>query len=150
MWYTSFIGGDKMTVLIIDGQGGRLGKYLCEQISEKCPNVILEAVGTNTAATAAMIKGGAKKAATGDNSIAVLAKTADVIIGPIGMVIADSLLGEITPKAAVSIARSSAVKIMIPSDKCGNTVAGVKDIPLSEMADDAVRRLTEIMRQNES
>ena len=142
------VGGDTVKVLIIDGQGGRLGKYLCEQISEKYPNISLAAVGTNTAATAAMIKGGAKKAATGENSVAVLSKSADVIIGPVGMVIADSLLGEITPKISLTVARSNAVKIMIPSDRCGNVVAGVKSISLAEMADDAVERLGEIINGN--
>ena len=83
-----------------------------------------------------------------ENSVAVLSKSADVIIGPVGMVIADSLLGEITPKISLTVARSNAVKIMIPSDRCGNIVAGVKSITLAEMADDAVERLGEIINGN--
>ncbi len=136
-----------MNILVIDGQGGRLGKYLCERISEKYPDISLTAVGTNSTATSAMMKGGAKKAATGENSVAVLCKTADVIIGPVGMVIADSLLGEVTPKIALAVARSNAVKIMIPSDKCGNIVAGVKNNTLAEMAEDAIVHLGEIINK---
>ena len=136
-----------MNILVIDGQGGRLGKYLCERISEKYPGISLTAVGTNSAATSAMMKGGAKKAATGENSVAVLCKTADVIIGPVGMVIADSLLGEVTPKIALAVARSNAVKIMIPSDKCGNIVAGVQNSTLAEMAEDAIVHLSEIINK---
>ena len=133
-----------MTVLIIDGQGGKLGKLLCELTAKRLPEINLIAAGTNTAATAAMLKGGAKKAATGENSIVVMSRKADVIIGPVGMVIADALMGEITPRAAVAVAQSDAVKIMIPSDRCGNIVAGVKSITLAEMADDAVNKLAEL------
>lgn len=137
-----------MTVLVIDGQGGKLGKLLCELISSKCPDCFLTAVGTNTAATASMLKGGAKKAATGENSVVVMSKKADVIIGPVGMIIADSLMGEITERAAIAVAKSDAVKIMIPSDRCGNIVAGTKDIPLSEMAEDAVQKLLDLLSDN--
>lgn len=134
-----------INILIIDGQGGKLGKLLCELIAERFSDIMLYAVGTNTAATSAMLKGGAKKAATGENSIVVMSKKADVIIGPVGMVIADSLMGEITENAAVAVAKSGAIKIMIPSDRCGNIVAGIKNITLAEMAEDAVRRLGEII-----
>lgn len=134
----------KMTVLVIDGQGGRLGKLLCESITEKLPETELIAVGTNTTATAAMIKGGAKKAATGENSICVMSKKADVIVGPVGIVIADALMGEITPSAAVAVGQSDAVKILIPSDRCGNTVVGIRAVGLAEMADEAVEKISEL------
>lgn len=134
----------KMTILVIDGQGGKLGKLLCESITKKLPEIELIAVGTNTTATAAMIKGGAKKAATGENSICVMSKKADVIVGPVGIVIADALMGEITPSAAIAVGRSNAVKILIPSDRCGNTVVGIKAVGLAEMAEEALNKISDI------
>ena len=129
----------KMTILVIDGQGGKLGKLLCESITKKLPEIELIAVGTNTTATAAMIKGGAKKAATGENSICVMSKKADVIVGPVGIVIADALMGEITP-----VGQSNAAKILIPSDRCGNTVVGIKAVGLAEMAEEALNKISDI------
>ena len=134
----------KMTILVIDGQGGKLGKLVCESITKKLPEIELIAVGTNTTATAAMIKGGAKKAATGENSICVMSKKADVIVGPVGIVIADALMGEITPSAAIAVGQSNAVKILIPSDRCGNTVVGIKAVGLAEMAEEALNKISDI------
>ena len=134
----------KMTILVIDGQGGKLGKLLCESITKKLPEIELIAVGTNTTATAAMIKGGAKKAATGENSICVMSKKADVIVGPVGIVIADALMGEITPSAAIAVGQSNAVKILIPSDRFGNTVVGIKAVGLAEMAEEALNKISDI------
>lgn len=134
----------KMTILVIDGQGGKLGKLLCESITKKLPEIELIAVGTNTTATAAMIKGGAKKAATGENSICVMSKKADVIVGPVGIVIADALMGEITPSAAIAVGQSNAAKILIPSDRCGNTVVGIKAVGLAEMAEEALNKISDI------
>ena len=85
-----------MNVLVIDGQGGGLGRQLVAAISAACPEARLTAVGTNSLATSAMLKAGTVRAATGENAVVVNCRTADVIVGPIGIVIADALLGEIT------------------------------------------------------
>ena len=103
-----------MKVLVIDGQGGRMGKALVEQIRTLCPEQPIIAIGTNSAATAAMIKAGAEVGATGENPVIVNSRDADLIIGPIGIVIADSLLGEITPAMAAAIGSSPAHKILLP------------------------------------
>lgn len=90
-----------------------------------------------------MLKAGADEAATGENPVVVACRRADVIIGPIGIVIADSLLGEVTPKMAIAVAQSSAVRILIPMNRCDNLVAGVGSLSIAELAADAVRKLKE-------
>ena len=87
-----------MNIVIIDGQGGQLGAQLVKAITSRLGDIELTVIGTNAAATAAMLKAGAKNAATGENPVIVACRRADVIIGPVGIVVADSLLGEITPK----------------------------------------------------
>lgn len=130
-----------MKVLVIDGQGGQLGSHLIKAIREKNPQADIMAVGTNAVATAAMLKSGAKTAATGENPVLVACRSADIIIGPIGIVIADSLLGEITPAMAVAVGQSRAAKILIPVNKCENLVAGVPNLSVSELIDDALAKL---------
>lgn len=134
-----------MKILLIDGQGGKIGKELAEAIFNRFPFADITAVGTNTIATSSMIKAGVKNAATGENAVVVCCRKADIIVGPIGIVVADSLLGEITPKMAVAVAQSDAVKILIPSDKCSNIVVGVKKTTMSELISDAVEKITEII-----
>ena len=100
-----------MNIVIIDGQGGQLGAQLIKEINAKFSDASflkITAIGTNAAATSAMMKAGARNAATGENPVVVASRTADVIIGPIGIVIADSLLGEVTPKMALSVGQSEA------------------------------------------
>ena len=130
-----------MKVVIIDGQGGRVGQLLVEAIVKEGLSCELFAVGTNSTATSAMIKAGAKNAATGENPVCVLTRDADIIIGPIGIVSADSLLGEITPKMAVAVGQSPALKILLPMSNCNNSVIGVKPQSLSEMIKETVERL---------
>ena len=137
-----------MNVLIIDGQGGQLGAQLVKEISAAFPQLVLTAVGTNAVATAAMIKAGAKNAATGENPVVVACRKADVIIGPIGMVITDSLLGEITEKMAVAVSTASATRILIPSGKCNNLVAGVSNINMGVLISDAISKLTAIVKSS--
>ncbi len=130
-----------MNILVIDGQGGQLGANLIRSIYEKLPDADITAVGTNAAATASMIKAGVKKAATGENPVIVAAKKADIITGPIGIVIADSMLGEITPAMAQAVGSASAVRILIPVNKCENLVAGVGSASVTVLIEDAVRKL---------
>ena len=134
-----------MNVLIIDGQGGQLGAQLVKEITEQIPGLTVIAVGTNAVATAAMLKAGAKNAATGENPVIVAARRADVIIGPIGIVIADSLLGEVTPQMALAVGQSDAARILIPMNKCENLVAGVSGMSTAALIGDAVAKLKVIV-----
>lgn len=130
-----------MKVLVIDGQGGGLGRQLVEAVKGRLPQAEIMAVGTNALATQAMIKAGAHHAATGENAVIVACRTADVIVGPIGMVIADSLWGEVTPAMALAIAQSGAERVLLPTNLCGNYVAGVAPGGTGELIEDCVRRI---------
>ena len=134
-----------MNVIIIDGQGGQLGSRLVKEITERFENINLTAIGTNAIATSAMLKAGAQNAATGENSVIVACRKADVIIGPVGIVIADSLLGEITDKTAAAVGRADAVRILIPMNKCDNLVAGVAAQSTGALIEDAVKKLGDIL-----
>lgn len=130
-----------MKVVIIDGQGGRLGQLLAEEIVKANLNCDLLAVGTNGIATSAMLKGGAKQGATGENPVIVACRDADIIIGPIGILSADSLLGEITPAMALAIGQSRALKLLLPVSHCSNQVVGVKSLTMNELVAEAVEAL---------
>ncbi|NLD87910.1 MAG: DUF3842 family protein [Clostridiales bacterium] len=134
-----------MNIIIIDGQGGQLGAQLVREILAQFQNINLTAIGTNVAATAAMLKAGAKNAATGENPVIVACRKADIIIGPIGIVIADSLLGEITGKMALAVGQANAVRILIPMNKCENQVAGVPDLNTGALIADAIQKLRSIV-----
>lgn len=134
-----------MRILIIDGQGGKIGRQLIESISALYPDLHITAVGTNSTAAATMLKGGASEAATGENAVIVACRKADVIIGPIGIVIADSLLGEVTPAMALAVAQADAVRILIPMNRCGNIVAGIGSCSPSSLISDAVSKLGQII-----
>lgn len=121
-----------MKIMVMDGQGGRMGKSIVEQIKAAFPEDEILAVGTNSIATAAMLKAGADAGATGENPAIVGSRTADIIIGPMGIVIADSLLGEITPNMAVAIGQSMAKKVLIPVNRCQHFVVGCEEMPLGE------------------
>ncbi|MBR5537237.1 MAG: DUF3842 family protein [Clostridia bacterium] len=135
-----------MTVLIVDGQGGRLGKQLVKEVLERFPQQEVLAVGTNSMATESMLKAGAPRAATGENAVAVACRKADVILGPVGIVIADALLGEVTPAMAKAVGQSDAIRILLPSDKCSTMVAGVGNQTMSALIDDAMNKLAEILK----
>ncbi len=133
------------TILIIDGQGGMLGKQMVEAVKRLQADGEIIAVGTNSIATANMLKAGADRGATGENAVIVAARSADIIVGPIGIVIADSLLGEITPKMAVALGQSGAAKILIPVNKCNNIVIGASDKSTSELIEEAIKKIQEIL-----
>lgn len=137
-----------MNILVIDGQGGQLGAQLVKEITAQIPASKVTAIGTNTVATAAMLKAGAKNAATGENPVVVASRSADVIVGPVGIVVADSLLGEVTPAMAVAIGQSKAVKILIPLNKCENIVVGVTAYNTSTLIADAIERLRALIQEN--
>ena len=130
-------------ILIIDGQGGQIGSQLIKSIIEY--DVEIMAVGTNSTATNAMLKAGAKNGATGENPVIVGCKTADIIIGPIGIVIADSLYGEITPKMAIAVGQSNAKKILIPINKCDNIIVWVNDLSLTVMIKNVLKIVEDLI-----
>lgn len=130
-----------MKIVVIDGQGGNIGRRIVEEIKTRMLQCEVMAIGTNSTATALMMKGGADIGATGENPVVLASRDADVIIGPIGIILADSMYGEITPKMAESIGASKARKILIPINKCV-TVAGVDEsMSISEYIKIAVEKI---------
>ena len=130
-----------MKIVVIDGQGGKMGSALIERIKAALPEQTCIAVGTNSIATAAMLRAGADAAATGENPVVVNCTWADVIVGPIGIILANALWGEITPKMAAAVSECVAKKILIPVNRCSVSVVGVQDKTLSEYVRDAVAML---------
>ncbi len=125
-------------VLVIDGQGGGIGRQLTLSIKENFPDILVRGIGTNTIATQAMIKAGADEAATGENAVITGCRDADIIVGPLGIVIADSLLGEITPSMAVAVGQSKAARFLIPMNQCDNQVVGIDNYSLSFLVRECV------------
>ena len=130
-----------MNILVIDGQGGQLGSALIKAIKSSFSDISISAVGTNATATAAMLKAGAQQAATGENPVIVACRKANVIVGPVGIVIADSLFGEITPRMAVAVGQAEATRILLPVNKCDNLIAGVPELGMSVLVEDTVKKL---------
>lgn len=130
-----------MNILIVDGQGGGVGKQLVQMLKKEIPDSFVMAVGTNSAASQSMLRAGADAAATGENAVTVAAKKADVIAGPIGIVVADSLYGEITPAMALSIAQSGAKRILLPFQHCDNIIVGVGDFNITNLITLAVNEI---------
>lgn len=134
-----------MKILIIDGQSGRLGAQIIEGLRKagfSDANSII-AVGTNALATSGMINAGADQGATGENAVVVQCRSADVIVGPIGITLADAMLGEITPRMATAVGQSSAVRILIPSDRCSTRVIGVVPMTRRQQIEAAVAQVME-------
>lgn len=132
-------------VLIIDGQGGKMGKQLAEVLLEQ-DMADITVVGTNAIATANMLKAGAVQAATGENAVIVGSRRADIIVGPIGIVMADSLLGEITESMATAVSRSEAFKVLLPVNRCGHYIVGVGDKSMSSLVKEAVETIREALQ----
>ena len=131
-----------MNILVIDGQGGQLGGQIIKSLKINFSDIRIMAVGTNATATSTMLKAGAHQAATGENPVVVACRKADVIIGPIGIVIADAMLGEITPAMAVAVGQADAKRILLPMNKCDNLIAGVGDTNMSMLIDDVIQKLS--------
>ena len=136
-----------MKILIIDGQGGGLGRQLVAAAKERFPQIEVMAVGTNSVATNSMLRAGADQAATGENSVRVASARADVIIGPVGIVIADSMLGEITPQVALAVGQSQAKRILIPVNLCDNIVVGVSESSMAKNVQNAMDALEKLLAQ---
>ena len=132
-----------MQIVVIDGQGGRLGREVVSAVRDAFPAAEIKVVGTNSVATATMLKAGASEGATGGNPAIVACRHADYIIGPLGIVIADSLMGEVTPAMALAVAQSPAKRILIPMNMCDNLVAGVDRQPVSDLVSDVITKIRE-------
>lgn len=135
-----------MNILIIDAQGGGIGRQLVSAVKQAVPQATITAVGTNSTATAAMRKAGADQSATGENAVIVGCRKADIIAGPIGIVIADALLGEITPAMALAVGQSPARRVLIPVNHCDNIVAGVTDLSLGHLIQSALEEIRKVCR----
>ena len=135
-----------MHILVIDGQGGNLGRELIRSISNRYPDASIHAVGTNSAATMNMLKNSGITAATGENAVIVACRTADIIVGPVGIVLADALMGEVTPAMACAVGQSSAYRVLLPLNRCETLIAGVHDMNTSSLIEDALLKIEEAAR----
>jgi len=135
-----------MNILVIDAQGGGAGRQIVNLLREKLPQADITAIGTNSIAASAMLKAGADRAAAGENSVVVACRTADIIVGPVAIVIADSLLGEITPKMAQAVAQSSAKRILIPFNMCDNMIVGFSGKNLGQLIQEAVDETVKVYK----
>jgi hypothetical protein len=134
-----------LKIIVIDGQGGKIGTIIVRQLKQSLPELKIMAIGTNSIATASMLKAGAELGATGENPVVVNCGDADIIIGPLGIVLANSFLGEVTPAMAQAVAQSPAQKILIPVNKCRARVAGVRELSLGEYIQMAIDQVKEII-----
>ena len=133
-----------MRIVVIDGQGGRMGSAIVEGIRQSGLACDVTAVGTNVLATSTMLKAGADRGATGENPVIVACRDAEVIVGPIGILAADSLLGEVTPPMAVAVGQSRAIKLLLPVNQCRNIVVGTQQMTLSQLVSAAVGQLRQL------
>ncbi|MBR2924101.1 MAG: DUF3842 family protein [Clostridia bacterium] len=138
-----------MKLLIIDGQSGRLGAQIIEGLRKaglsNAHSII--AVGTNALATSGMINAGADQGATGENAVMVQCRSADVIIGPIGITLANAMLGEITPQMAVAVGASDAHRVLIPSEKCSTSIIGISPMTRKQQIDACVAQVLALCQQ---
>jgi acyl-coenzyme A synthetase/AMP-(fatty) acid ligase len=132
-----------MNILVIDGMGGGIGKAVIEHIRNNFNDVTITAVGTNSIATSAMIKAGADYGATGENAVVFNCAKADFIIGVTGIIFANAMHGEISPKMAEAVSSSSAHKILLPIDKCNVTVLGVAEKPVQSYITEITAQIKE-------
>ena len=135
-----------MKVAIIDGQGGKMGWMIIERIKNANLPCELIAVGTNSIATSVMLKAGADAGATGENPVIVASRDADMIIGPIGIISADSLLGEITPAMAVAVGQSKAKKLLLPVNLCNNIIIGTGSLTISKLIEETVEEIAKMVK----
>ncbi len=134
-----------MKIVVIDGQGGRLGKLLVEGVRARLPGAEIYGLGTNALATAAMLRAGADFGATGENPVIRGVADADGVLGPVGIVVANAILGEVTPAMAQAVGSCRAKKFLVPMNSCGVVVAGVKEESLSVYAAQAVDSLVQTL-----
>ena len=136
----------QILAVVIDGQGGGMGRALVEQLKKNVPELHIRALGTNAMATAAMLKAGSDDGATGENAVIYNVHRAQLILGPVGILVSNGLLGELTPAMAAAIGESDAVKILLPSQRCGIRLAVGAPQPLQAYLVEAVRLVKEELR----
>ena len=136
-----------MKIVVLDGQGGGIGRALVSAIVPMLPEgAELLCVGTNAMATAAMLKAGAQRGATGENSVRWAAEHADVLVAPIALVLKDSMMGEVTGEMAACVGASRAVRILVPTERCGTHVAGAGSLSMQQLIADAARQAVSFVR----
>lgn len=136
-----------MKIAVIDGQGGRIGQMIVNAIKKAGISCTIRAIGTNSTATAAMMKAGADEGATGENPVIVACRQADIVIGPIGILVADGLLGEITPAMATAVGQSQAKKLLLPLNLCNNIVVGTQSLSVSALIGETITALKGILSE---
>lgn len=136
-----------MRIMIMDGQGGGVGRSLVEALSKGCPQADLVAVGTNAMATANMMKGGTISGATGENAVIYNSRRTDIIAGPIGIVMANAMLGEITPAMAEAVTSCGARLLLIPMNHCHVNIVGMESKKLSEYIREAAEQITTVIKE---
>ncbi len=135
------------SIVVVDGQGGRIGTQIIESLKLCGCSAEITAIGTNGIATSAMKKAGADNAATGENALIVACRTADIVVGPVGIVIADSLVGELTPKMAVAIGQSRAKRILLPINLCNNFIVGISGMAISSLVKEACDEIIKFIKK---
>lgn len=123
-----------------------MGRQLVASVKKEFPQAEITAVGTNSIATSNMLKSGVDHAATGENAVIVGCRKADVIIGPVGIAIADSMYGEITPVMAAAVGQSDAKKLLIPMNQCNNVIVGIKNVSMGSMVEAVIEQLKDVIR----
>ncbi|NLG92553.1 MAG: DUF3842 family protein [Clostridiales bacterium] len=136
-----------MRVVVIDGQGGGMGRSLVEKLKAEIPGAKVIAVGTNSLATSAMLKAGADAGATGENAVIFNCSHADIITGPIGILLANAMLGEISPKMACAVSASMAQKVLVPVSTCRVHIAGTEDRPMAKYIEQTVEMIKKLISQ---
>ena len=134
-----------MKIAVIDGQGGKIGQMIVSAIKKEGLHCTVRAIGTNSIATAAMLKAGADEGATGENPVIVACRQVNIIIGPVGLLVADGLLGEITPAMAVAIGQSEATKLLLPLNLCSNIVVGTQSMSVSSLINETIGTLKNLL-----
>jgi len=136
-----------MVIMVMDGQGGGIGSVIIKALrAAVAEDVEILALGTNSSATSRMMKAGANRGATGENAIVQMSPRADVIMGPLAILMADAMMGEVTPKMAEAVSMSQARKILIPLTQEKVKLVGITADPLPHLVEEAVKIVKEIMR----
>ena len=135
-----------MLIVVMDAQGGGVGKQVVEQLKRALPDQPVTAVGANALATAAMLRAGADQGATGENAVRVMAQRADIIIAPIGMVLCDAMLGEVSAAMACAVGASRAHKLLLPMNRCSAVIHGYPRQPMADTVAAAVREVECLIR----
>lgn len=134
------------SIAVVDGQGGGIGSLIVKRLREAFgERVEVIALGTNAMATGSMLKAGANKGASGENAIVQTIKTVNVVTGSIAIVLANSMMGELTPRMAEAIASSTAMKCLLPLKTPGVDLVGSSREPLPHLVDQLIKRIEEIL-----